>query len=438
MVAAMTGHPRRWHPAGSFVTMLGLALVSIQGPSDAATRVPDVLAVTSYKDGAAELTLVAIDGSWRKPLREDGLQGERAAWSPDGTRIAYTRLSTTGTPQIWTTDLEGGDLRQLTRESNNGMAMDPAWSPDGRTLAYVGQGGTMDRLRGTNRLRLVDVAGQNDRAVTTSETFSAFDPAWHPLGTRIAITGDDSTDTELGGIWVINADGSNLRPLVSDANVAYKEPAWSPDGTRLAFVATPKSQRIGHNAPAELTVSNQDGTGARVVARSNNDDTFMWAPNWTPDGNAIVFTSLDDRAGSSGEETVEIVNADGTGRRVLFKGTVLIRAAVAPAGIVEPGSAPTTSIGPSTRAAGRLLSSRPIDEPDSGAPGGATSESPTSESPTADQGAHPTLEVSPAESDRSDHHTIGVLTAIVLLVASGLSAALALRRRRRPSTGDAN
>jgi Tol biopolymer transport system component len=78
-------------------------------------------------------------------------------------------------------------------------------------------------------------------------------------------------------------------------------PAWSPDGRRLAFADT----RQGN---ADIFVINADGSGERVLRRSPVNEMD---PCWAPDGKRIVF----DRAGQ-----IVIDGLDGADQAVLGDG----------------------------------------------------------------------------------------------------------------------
>ena len=55
------------------------------------------------------------------------------AYSPDGTRLAFTRRNG-GDDALWVADLDGGNAVQVSPTANDVDA--PNWSPDGRMLAY--------------------------------------------------------------------------------------------------------------------------------------------------------------------------------------------------------------------------------------------------------------------------------------------------------------
>lgn len=71
------------------------------------------------------------DGSSPTRLTDNPRRDWQAAWSPDGSRIAFSR-GTNNNSDIFIVNADGSGLMQLTHGIEN--AADPAWSPDGRKI----------------------------------------------------------------------------------------------------------------------------------------------------------------------------------------------------------------------------------------------------------------------------------------------------------------
>jgi Tol biopolymer transport system component len=102
-------------------------------------------------------------------------------------------------------------------------------------------------------------------------------------------------------LWVMNADGSEPRQIYPHLHTGPQGIAWSPDSRRLAVADL-----------TELVVVNADGTGRRVIERC-----ACWAPGWSPDGRLIAYSvtgAPDDPV------SAYLENDDGTGRRELARG----------------------------------------------------------------------------------------------------------------------
>ena len=77
---------------------------------------------------------------------------------------------------------------------------------------------------------------------------------------------------------------------------------WSPDGTRIAF----DRQDDGYNW---IYVANADGSGVRRLTAN-----FNWHPDWTPDG----------RISFIGDGGIWLINANGSGKRLLAQAPIEI------------------------------------------------------------------------------------------------------------------
>ncbi|HEX6060208.1 MAG TPA: Ig-like domain-containing protein [Gemmatimonadaceae bacterium] len=199
--------------------------------------------------------------------------------SPDGERFVFAvsqRDLTTGAPQhdLYVVNMNGMQMRRLT--SMPGIEQEPAWSPDGTRIAFsaTGEDGRLD-------IWVVNVDGSGLANLTAGMDawVASHAPAWSPDGERIAFA--TSFDGIAGAIWTMRADGSDRVQLVGD--VAHGlAPSWSPDGARIAF-----HYFAGIATGMDIATVAASGGAATRLARPG-DQT---APAWSPDGALIAFTS---------------------------------------------------------------------------------------------------------------------------------------------------
>jgi Tol biopolymer transport system component len=89
------------------------------------------------------------------------------------------------------------------------------WSPDGSRIAFQRSSSTSTT---NTEITVMKADGSGRRNLTATPSVSEQDPTWAPDGTRIAFAAnhsktDNSTDNE---IWVINADGTGLTQLTDN------------------------------------------------------------------------------------------------------------------------------------------------------------------------------------------------------------------------------
>jgi TolB protein len=85
----------------------------------------DLIAFTKQKGGRFFIGVIKPDGTGERLLSESDLD-EGPTWSPNGRVIMFFREALGGDPRLYSVDLTGRNLRQI---STPGAASDPAWSP---------------------------------------------------------------------------------------------------------------------------------------------------------------------------------------------------------------------------------------------------------------------------------------------------------------------
>ena len=222
---------------------------------------PRLSGALAFTDPDLNISVMNADGTNRVTLPP----GTHPAWSPDGSRIAFSltglRVSLGG---IRVLNLDGTNVVSLTFGSD----ADPAWSPDGSRIAF-------SRTFGESGIYLMNADGKNLVRLTAGRDT---DPTWSPDGSRIAYTALETSPGLISEIYVMNADGTN-RARLTNGDPFGSDPAWSPDGSRIAFSRD-------NGGMLNVFVMNADGTNlVRLTTLEGTRD-----PAWSRDGRMIAFT----------------------------------------------------------------------------------------------------------------------------------------------------
>ena len=162
------------------------------------------------------------------PLANTRKNDRGAIWSPDGTKIAFTRgpssglIGAPGPYSIYVSNPDGSQQNPVVVNGDANTVM--AWLADGETLVYTvaGPNGSM-----VNSINIT--TGVVTNHFETNYVYSNI--AVSPDGKKVAF--EEMLPGDHYGIYTANLDGSNKRLIVDGAPIVVTVPHWSPDGKWL-------------------------------------------------------------------------------------------------------------------------------------------------------------------------------------------------------------
>ncbi|CAB4556960.1 MAG: hypothetical protein F2534_07580 [Actinobacteria bacterium] len=173
------------------------------------------------------LALVSIADGGRRPLTAGDGTDLGAAWSPDGSRIAFVRYPFVGGDvELRIVDVADGAEQLLDTGATPmpPMALDvtPEWSLDGELLTAA-----LWTEHSTSQVavwNLADGTRTDLSAGDLPEAVGAMFPSWSPDGTEIVYASDHEGSVFV--LYAVRPDGTGLRQ-VSDGTDEVFDPAWS-------------------------------------------------------------------------------------------------------------------------------------------------------------------------------------------------------------------
>ncbi len=266
------------------------------------------IAFVSDRDSTTDIYVIGVDGTNETRLTHTTDEEDRPMWAPDGGAIWFAVFANDSS-RIHAIDPRGEHARVIATVPGRGAVP----SPDGkRIVRWIG---SWTR----NQLFVSAIDGSTPVALTDGAG-TAWNAAWSRDGARIAFTGSDSS----GGlhVFVVKSDGAELRQLTHFAPEEGRAqmPAWSNDGRQLAVQVSQRQTNASH----VWLVDAQTGAARKLAPHA--EPVLDEVPAWFPDGKRIAFQS--DRAGHGMQ--IWVMNADGSSPHPITKSYIAGDATVAP------------------------------------------------------------------------------------------------------------
>jgi eukaryotic-like serine/threonine-protein kinase len=322
-------------------------LTSVAGYEGAPKFSPDGRFVAFHWDGPAQdnwdIYIKQLGSGGQIRITTDPAPEGFSVWSPDGSEIAFVRISGE-VASIYTMPSLGGAERKI-YELRGPTQLEVywipvlSWSPDGRWLAFA------EKTSPENPVRIyaLSLDTREKRPLTSPPqgAFGDFCPEFSPDGKQVAFmrtTGWGTCD-----LWIQSVSSAEATRITHESYQDIGKPAWKGNGRELVFPAGYGSNRllrvaITGGTPEPVAGIGEDAgwatiSGNRMVyVQGSGDATNIWRmrgpsykgtdrsagrlmlstrtdrdADYSPDGKKIVFESL-----RSGFLEIWISDSDGT------------------------------------------------------------------------------------------------------------------------------
>ena len=241
------------------------------------------IAFTSERNGSADIYRVHPDGSGLERLTDSPAYDDQAAFSPDGRQIAFVTTRAGGTADLWTLDILTHRAKALT--SGPGGDFRPAWSPDGQYRLFVGShrctavpARPMEALHVTD-IYLIHPDGSGVKRLT-DHTATCGSSKWSADGRRVIVYCNTPQETMDSRQQESEIDAGATRVVTIDVATAKVTDVSAGPGVKMApaFVAAPNRVHPQDKPAGIQYVSGKTGPKGQLLGAA-----------WSPDGSRVAF-----------------------------------------------------------------------------------------------------------------------------------------------------
>jgi len=278
--------------------------------------------IVNARDGSGAVRLTACPGS---VCDEHG-----AAWSPDGTHIAFVTSDAKEQLQIATADASGKGVTTIT--SAQGPLDTPRWSPDGKRIAFLYSKGApktpgplnpLSRDAGVlsesfyeQRLAVIQAQGGEPTLLSPAD-LNVYEYDWAPDGKSFAVTaahGSGDDNWWIAELDVLDANSGAVRVLLKP-QLQMASPRWSGNGTRIAYIGGLMSDETITGGDIYVIAA----AGGTPIDVTPGLAASVHTLTWNGSDSHIVATEF-----AAGDEVLATIDVDAKTQRETWRGPQMI------------------------------------------------------------------------------------------------------------------
>ncbi len=222
----------------------------------------EMLVFASNRFGSFDLFLLLLNSGNLSQLTQNIGNAFSPSFSPDGFQIVFANRAAEGPTSLWVTNREGSNPRLLYAGANT--IVNAAWSPDGSQIAFAMSVGQPNEFQ----VFLLDVQTEAVRQVQTGLLGIGGSLDWSPDGKNLLVFAGAPGDKD---IYRLEIETGNAARLTSGGNNSAA--AYSPDGAWVVF------NSLRNNEQADLYIMRADGSELRQLTDNPEPDWQpRWEP----------------------------------------------------------------------------------------------------------------------------------------------------------------